>query len=287
METVHAPAKDVPGMFYRVKVWRPRRPVHTSDVVVLENICDNPCTMWTGVVVHEDEVRACLLCPWDDDRCDNFISVPYTRHGAPSDDNKISSPSNLNASPDHQTATSITIMFSNRTVGVSFVTVSPHTGPPIVEVQTEPRLICEENIAPTIDPPVTALISPNQPLLSVMWRQWNALCWSSGPQTFSMESVPHRLCGDSVSCNPLEVILERSGCGEPVSPSKGGQVAVLSRSRHRWTTCAWSLGHQSSLAVTCHCSGDDATVDIKVIGNSTLSLTPLHHSNNLSNLKWC
>ena len=53
---MHGPLKHIPGVLYRVQVWRSRWPVYSGDVVGLSVGGDDSGTMAGGVVIQEDEV---------------------------------------------------------------------------------------------------------------------------------------------------------------------------------------------------------------------------------------
>lgn len=71
--------------------WVPeiRWPLHVCNIAGLEHNSNDSCSMRTGAIIREDEVRTSLLCQRNDDRWHDHISLTYASHGTPSDDHKM------------------------------------------------------------------------------------------------------------------------------------------------------------------------------------------------------
>ena len=75
MVTSKSTSQLVPCMLNRVQIWRIRWPIHPVDIVVPKKVCNNSCTMRSGVVILKHGRRINTLERRCDKGLDNLLQI--------------------------------------------------------------------------------------------------------------------------------------------------------------------------------------------------------------------
>lgn len=153
---------------------------------------------------------------WEYKRLNNVVPIPDACQ-IPFKTLQGRSISHCKATPYHDWATSIGIMFSNRSILEALSKPSLHTNSDIVERHCGPWLICNEYHGPLLAGPCQMKSRPGKTSSTMDLCKVGALCKMSSVKTCLMDHVANRSVANSdVACSS-EMGPDYVGCGCSVS----------------------------------------------------------------------
>nr|KAG5714191.1 hypothetical protein BaRGS_018408 [Batillaria attramentaria] len=160
----------VPEVFDRVQIRAQRRPLQSSDALLLQEVCGDSGSVWTSIVLLESEV-AVLLGHNNGPQhlvnvslCTNAISATKANV---LENNRLNKLVEADSSPDHDARASPSVDLLDVVVGIPVVAPPPHPDSAISMMNTASALIREEDAPPLPPVPVSVLQGPLQSLLLV------------------------------------------------------------------------------------------------------------------------
>ena len=104
MVTSKSTSQLVPCMLNGVKIWRIQWPIHPTDIVLPKEVCNNSCTIRSGVVIFKHGRRTNTLERRYDKGPDNFLQIAIVVQ-VTINDIKRSPIIEQKGTPNHDTAT--------------------------------------------------------------------------------------------------------------------------------------------------------------------------------------
>ena len=189
--------KLVPCMLSGVQIWRIQLPIHPVEIVLPKKVCNNSCTMRSGIVILKHGHRTNMLEGRYAKGLDNLLQIAISVQ-VTINDIKRSPIIEWKGIPNHDTATTKRQTLTDVDISKSLSRTPVHTFSVVAKLQGEPRPVREENWCPlgTLQADMTCA-----PVSSGCWvtlkKGWTNY-WSMWTKVFSPESVS---CFDKVpSC---------------------------------------------------------------------------------------
>lgn len=223
----NGPPDHVPHVFDGIKVRRLGWPLQSVDPVVVQVPVHNMCSVRSSIVIHENEIRTNSSCVRPDNWVKDLNPVPDRRQSTVPDHMEVCLSMDADSAPNHEGATSVTVVLGHVAVVESLIPGPPHPPSAICHVHAESGLICKQHRRPVTDGPRDMLSGPCSPALTMLPGQGDSDCRSSGPQTNFVKSPSHRFCRDSSSTGAVELILKLSSIQEWFSTGLNHEESVF------------------------------------------------------------
>jgi hypothetical protein len=176
LSPVEPPLKLIPQMFNGIKIRTLGRPGYDSDVVLLEIVLGDPCSVRGGVILLENEVstpREKGRHMGDQHLLDIAVGIDPVATSWTNilEDYRSNKRAPSHPAPDHHSWASPRVPLNHTCVVETLSSPPPHSDAPIRLIYAEPALIREEDPAPLSITPVEPGLSPLESGLTVSWRQ--------------------------------------------------------------------------------------------------------------------
>ena len=142
---INSSSKHVPHVLDGVQVWGTSWPMKASNIVGVRFVLNDLCSVTWRIIIHEKVSITKYPHLGDHLKPNDIIQVTFSIQSASPEQHKVGTSSSPDASPNHQAAAPIMVMFSNSTSCQLFPWLSPNLLMPIIEIQTESGLISKKN----------------------------------------------------------------------------------------------------------------------------------------------
>ncbi|GFV84220.1 uncharacterized protein TNCV_3038801 [Trichonephila clavipes] len=112
-------------MFYRIQVWRSSWPFHSFQTVILQILLNNPSSVRSCIIIHQNEVVTNSSSIWADIWIKGLIPISKTSYGSSMEHMQVSVATERDPCPNQDSTTSITVPFNSVGLMVSSALFPP------------------------------------------------------------------------------------------------------------------------------------------------------------------
>ena len=185
-------AQLVPEVLYRVQVRRACWPLQAVDLLLLEELIDNPGSVRPGIIILENGASAHGLQSGDDDGLQNVVPVAVAGQVALNSVERCSV-GPPHSTPHHDGPSTVSVALPNCGVVVALAFPSPDSNSAVMEGPREARFIRKEDSGPLLSGLPHMSPGPGQAGHSVGRSQDWSYCWTSGAEVRFPQAVPYCL----------------------------------------------------------------------------------------------